>query len=169
MNFIKAFLGVFIVLVSSRYIPHPPNYTSLIALSFYIPAFFGQRYIYTVLISFIISDLLIFGTHNLIAYTWGSVLLIGYLPKYFKRSIPFRFIGALSGSLIFFIVTNFGVWTTGFYGLNFFGLVNCYFLALPFFQQTIISTIVYSSIIEALYLISSNFLKREVINQKKNN
>lgn len=169
MNFIKAFIGVFIVLVSSRYLPHPPNYTSLIALSFYIPAFFGSRYIYTVLLSFIISDLFIFGTHNVIIYTWGSVLIIGYFSKFLKSSIFRRFIGVLSGSIVFYLVTNFGVWTTGVYGLNVTGLVECYLLAIPFFQQTIISTIVYSSILEVLYFFSSNFFKREIINQKKNN
>ena len=36
----KILLGIFLILASSRLIPHPPNFTSLIALSFYVPLFF---------------------------------------------------------------------------------------------------------------------------------
>ena len=34
-------LGIFLALAVSRFVPHPPNFTSLIALSFYIPVLFG--------------------------------------------------------------------------------------------------------------------------------
>ena len=46
MNYLKITLGIFIVLAASRFIPHPPNFTSLIALSFYVPLFLGKK-IYT--------------------------------------------------------------------------------------------------------------------------
>ena len=39
------FIGIFIVLAASRLIPHPPNFTSLLALSFYIPAILGIKFI----------------------------------------------------------------------------------------------------------------------------
>ena len=45
MNYLKITFGIFLALAASRFIPHPPNFTSLIALSFYIPAIFGVRYI----------------------------------------------------------------------------------------------------------------------------
>ena len=54
MNYLKIAFGVLIVLSASRFIPHPPNFTSLVALSFYIPAAFGIRYIPAVLLSFYI-------------------------------------------------------------------------------------------------------------------
>ena len=37
--------GIFLALAISRFIPHPPNFTSLIALSFYVPVFLGITYI----------------------------------------------------------------------------------------------------------------------------
>ena len=37
-------IGVFFSLAVSRFIPHPPNFTSLIALSFYVPAIFGIKF-----------------------------------------------------------------------------------------------------------------------------
>ena len=42
--------------------------------------------------------------------------------------------GALLGATIFFVVTNFGVWTTGQYGLNIVGFKTTYILAIPFFH-----------------------------------
>ena len=35
MSYFKVSLAIFVVLAASRFIPHPPNFTSLIALSFY--------------------------------------------------------------------------------------------------------------------------------------
>ena len=34
MNYLKITFGIVIALSASRFIPHPPNFTSLIALSF---------------------------------------------------------------------------------------------------------------------------------------
>tara|TARA_B100001094_G_C18090637_1_gene750214 strand:+ start:793 stop:1278 length:486 start_codon:yes stop_codon:yes gene_type:complete len=149
MRYLKAFLGIFLVLAASRFIPHPPNFTSLIALSFYIPAFFGLIYIPLVILSFLITDIFI-GFHNLTLFTWGSVLLIGLISKYFLNTIYLRIGGALLGAVIFFIITNFGVWIIGDYSLDFKGFIECYFLAIPFFGYTVISTIVFSFLIEII-------------------
>ena len=127
-----------------------PNFTSLIALSFYVPALFGRKYIIAVILSFVITDLFIAyhsGTH----WTWGSVLLIGLLSVYFTNNYLSRMSGALIGALIFFIVTNFGVWTTGMYGYSTSGLATCYIMAIPFFTYTIISTLIFSFLIEICY------------------
>ena len=59
-----------------------------------------------------------------------------------------RISGSLIGALIFFVITNFGVWILGSYGYTLSGLVNCYILAIPFFTYSIISTLLFSSIIE---------------------
>ena len=150
MNFIKITLGALIALSASRFIPHPPNFTSLIALSFYIPAFFGTRYIPVVVISLFLTDLII-GLHSTVLFTWGSVLLIGLISKCFKKTLLSRVSGALSGAIIFFILTNFGVWVGGAYEYTLHGFLTCYLLALPFFGYTIVSTIAFSFIIELIY------------------
>ena len=59
--------------------------------------------------------------------------------------------GALLGALIFFIVTNFGVWSLGYYGYSFENFITCYTLALPFFAYSLISTFIFSGIIEIIY------------------
>ena len=148
-NYYKIVLGVVIALSISRFIPHPPNFTSLIALSFYIPVAFGIRYIPVVVIALSITDLII-GFHSTVLFTWGSVVLIGLLSKYFDKSIIFRIFGALTGAVVFYSVTNFGVWLSGYYGHSFQGLLNSYILAIPFFTYSLLSTFIFASLIETI-------------------
>ena len=145
-------VGIFVVLAASRFIPHPPNFTSLIALSFYVPALLGMRYIPAVIISFAITDFII-GYHTGTHWTWGSVLIIGFISSYFTKDLFFRLLGAVFAGVIFFLITNFGVWTSGMYGYTFKGLLNCFVLAIPFFTYTLISTLIYSVIIETFFKI----------------
>ena len=158
MNFLKLFFGVLLVISVSRFIPHPPNFTSLIALSFYVPVVFGTIYLPIVLLSFVITDLLI-GFHNFLFFTWGSVVVIGIFSRLFVSSgLKFRITGALSGAFLFFIITNFGVWITGSYGYTIKGLIECYTLAIPFFGYTLMSTLIFSLIIEIIIKIKKTFV-----------
>ena len=155
MNYFKVSLGIFVALAASRFIPHPPNFTSLIALSFYVPAIIGIRYLPALIISFVITDFVI-GFHGTTLFTWGSVVVIGLGSKFFISSTVTRVSGALLGACLFFIITNFGVWSLGFYGYTFEGLLTCYTLAIPFFAYTMISTFIFSGIIEGIYKLKSN-------------
>ena len=153
-------LGIFLSLALSRFIPHPPNFTSLIALSFYVPLFLGLRFIPIVILSFAVTDLVI-GYHSGTHWTWGSVLVIGVCSQFFTKNIYMRIAGVINSAFIFFIITNFGVWTSGMYGYTFEGLYNCYALAIPFFGYSIVSTLIFSSIIETFY----KLYKTKLVNQ----
>ena len=152
MTYLKFSLGIFLVLAASRFIPHPPNFTSLLALSFYIPAILGIKFIPALLVSFIITDFII-GLHGVTFFTWGSVILIGLMSKFFIKTIITRLSGSLLGAFLFFIITNFGVWSSGVYGYTVNGLINCYVLAIPFFTYSLLSTIIFSTLIETVYKI----------------
>ena len=61
------------------------------------------------------------------------------------------FVYGFAGSLIFFIISNFGVWVLGNPGVldipyerNLNGLIECYILAIPFFGNTFLSTVIFS-------------------------
>ena len=94
-------LGILTSLAATRFIPHPPNFTSLIALSFYVPVFLGVRFLPALLISFAITDLVI-GYHSGTHWTWGSVLLIGLVSQYFTKNLNWRLSGAFLGACIFY-------------------------------------------------------------------
>ena len=162
MNYIKISLGIFLALAASRFIPHPPNFTSLLALSFYVPAILGLRYIPALILSFAITDLFI-GLHGLTLFTWGSVIFIGLISKFFLVNTKNRIFGCLLSVLIFFVITNFGVWSLGSYGYTLNGLITCYTLALPFLGNTLISTIIFASIIEIL-LSNKKLFKIKIFN-----
>ena len=162
INYLKITLGILLALGASRFIPHPPNFTSLIALSFYVPAIIGTRYLPALLVSFVITDLII-GFHSTIFFTWGSILIIGLISKYLNNNFVNRLSGALLGACLFFLITNFGVWIGGTYGYSFQGLIASYVLGLPFFGYTFLSTIIFSAIIEMVYKFSKLKYKKKFL------
>ncbi len=156
-NYIKITIGILIALSASRFMPHPPNFTSLLALSFYVPLIFGRKHILSLLICFLITDLFI-GFHSITLFTWGSIALIGLTTKYFLNSRYQRYLGVLSATMIFFILSNFGVWFVNYiHGIYNLSLIETYIIAIPFYGNSLISTIIFSIIIE--YLISLKKVK----------
>ena len=159
----KIFVATLILLASSRFLPHPPNFTNLIALSFYVPLLFGRKYIPLVFFSFVITDLFI-GFHEVLFFTWVTVIVIGYMSVYFRGMIKDRVKGIILSLITFYILSNFGVWLSGMYTYDISGLINCYVMAIPFFGNAIFSTVIYSLTIEILlrYFRLDNFKKYQI-------
>ena len=80
MNYLKFSIGIFLILASSRLIPHPPNFTSLVALSFYVPALLGRKFIPSLIFSFLLTDLII-GFHNTLFLHGDLFLLLELFQK----------------------------------------------------------------------------------------
>ncbi len=156
------FLSFCIIIIFFRYIPHPPNFTPVIALSMYGSIFFGLSAIPFIILAFAVSDLFL-GFHSLLIFTWGSLLLIGLTSKYYK-SVLSRILGCFISALIFYIITNFGVWLfSSFYEKSFQGLIECYTLAIPFFGNTLLGTIILGLVVETILLIKKNNLVKQFI------
>ena len=155
-KYLKLSILIFCVLALSRLVPHPPNFTSLIALSFYVPILLGIKYLPALLLSFAITDLII-GYHSGTHWTWGSVLIIALIAGFFNKNMLLRLSGSLISALIFYLITNFGVWASGMYGYTLNGLVLCFVLAIPFFTYSLMSTFIFSAIIEGL--LKTKFIK----------
>ena len=150
----KIFLQYCLILLSSigaliffRFLPHPPNFTPVIAMAFYLPIFFGMWCIPFLLLAFAITDFFI-GFHSLLVWTWGGLALISLISK-FSNSILSRLFLSFVGAILFYIISNFGVWFSGsLYQHSIEGLIQCYIMALPFFTNTLLSTIIFSLLIE---------------------
>ena len=73
------------------------------------------------------------------------VVATGFLVRT-RRSLG-RVAGAgLGSAVLFFLVSNFGVWVFGGgarYPLTFAGLVECYVQAIPYFRNTLVSMAVF--------------------------
>jgi hypothetical protein len=160
------FLGCVGIILIFRIIPHPPNFTPVIALSLYIPIIYGIWSIPFCILGFAITDYFI-GFHSLLIWTWGSLVLVGLISKFTKKT-TYRLVASFLGSLVFFIVTNFGVWFTGsFYEPNIQGLITCYIMAIPFFTNTLLSTLIFAIFIE--FFVFSKYFNFIPIIKKKHN
>ena len=147
-------IGLILILTLARLIPHPPNFTPVIAVAILSGYFFKNLNfsLIILLIAMLISDLFI-GFYENVFFVYASLLLITFIFHKISKKINFKnlFIFGFSGSLIFFIISNFGVWILGSPGVdnlpydkNLNGLIECYILAIPFFGNTFISTVIFS-------------------------
>ena len=64
------------------------------------------------------------------------------------RGVPAIVATMLSCSLFFLVATNFAVWAfSGMYPLNFEGLTQCYVLALPFLEKTVLGDLFWTAVL----------------------
>ena len=137
-----------VLLVFSRLIPHPPNFTPIIAIVVLSGMLFKTFLIssFVFLVSMFISDIIL-GLHSNVIFIYFSLLVIGILFYYILNEINYKnlLVYSLLGSLIFYLITNFAVWyNSNLYEKTLDGLIQCYILAIPFFSNTVISTIFFS-------------------------
>ena len=162
-NFIVFTSCVGIVLLF-RIIPHPPNFTPVIALSLYLPFVFGMWSVPFCILGFAITDYFI-GFHSLLFWTWGALAFTGYTSK-FCNKIYSRIVLSFIGAITFFAISNFGVWISGtLYEISVQGLLNCYIMAIPFFTNTLLSTILFAIIFE-LFILSKFYYLVPNFNKK---
>ena len=148
-------ISLILVLALARLIPHPYNFSPMLAVGIFSGFYFRQFYLglFIVIFSMFIGDLFL-GFHNTMFFTYISLavaVLIGLYVKHFKFT-EILFSG-LASSVCFFIITNFGAWLTHgeMYAKNFSGLMQSYVMAIPFFQNTLISTFLYLLLFKLLF------------------
>ena len=145
-----------------RFIPHIPNVSPVAAIALFGAAYLPTKRLVLIvpLALMIVSDLFI-GLHDIIVFTWGSTLLISILALSFKKTNkPMTILaGSLTGSVAFFVITNFGVWASGWYPHTITGLQECFIAGIPFFRNFLASTLVYSSVLFGIYELSAKLVK----------
>jgi hypothetical protein len=170
--------GIIVLMVvaaaATRFMPHPPNFTPIGGMALFGAAHFAKKY-WAYLIPFLalwLSDLILnnvvysspdgftwitsFGLWNFAAF--GMIVFLGSnILK--KINLP-NIIGAsVIGSLVFFLITNFGVWASdplNMYADNIAGLTAAVAAGLPFFWNTLAGDIVYVGVLFGGYEIAKN-------------
>jgi len=128
---------------ATRLVPHPPNVTPIAAMALFGGAQFASPLAaFAVPLSAIfVSDLLLgFGLHPVMPFVYGSFAFTVWLGRSVRawRSPLTIAAAAVCGSVVFFVVTNLGVWLVGnLYPRTFDGLVACYIAGIPFFKNTL--------------------------------
>lgn len=140
------YFGLIILGAAARLAPHPPNFTPTGALAFFAGnKISGWRAFLFPLAILAISDAF-WGWHSLLPLVYASFALTTLLGRRMGQSWPARLAGLSLGSIIFFVITNLGVWAfSNMYPQTGEGLAACYAAALPFFRNELAANFLYGS------------------------
>jgi len=155
----------------SRLIPHPANFAPIGGMALFGAAYYTRKvWAYAIpIISMWISDLIL---NNVIydgyfdkfvwfypgsLFTYAAFALIVLMGTFTLKKVRVArlLFSALGASIIFFVVSNFGVWISGtMYPKDISGLTACYVAGIPFFKNTLLGDLVYSAILFGLFEVS---------------
>ncbi len=149
--------AIVMTLALSRLLPHPFNFSPLAALALFGGARYANRWaaylipLAALWLTDLFLNLAFFGSfvplYQGAVFTYLAFVLIVLLGTVALKKLSFKnvLLTSLSASVVFFIVSNFGVWVSGvMYPLTSQGLVACYTAAIPFFRNTLAGDLVYS-------------------------
>ena len=157
-------LTVIILAVILRLLPHPPNFAPISAMALFGGVYLSKRYALIVpFIALFVSDIFL-GFHSTMVFVYGSFILTGLIGVSLKNhKKPGYILGAsLLSSILFFLITNFGVWlVTDFYPHNFAGLIQSYTEAIPFFRNTVLGDLFYTAVFFGGFELASKLIERK--------
>jgi hypothetical protein len=152
------------VAAASRLLPHPNNMTPIAAIALFGGIYFDKKFALIVpLAAMAISDYFL-GFSDVFLFVYASFVLVGVIGMWAKsRKSVLTILGStLAGSVLFFLLTNFGVWYVQmeWYARSWEGIVACYVAAIPFFRNTLVGDVVYVTGLFGLYELSLVTLKK---------
>ena len=138
---------IILILALSRLIPHPPNFTPILGMAVFSGAVINHKLVAYVipLAAMLLSDLYL-GFHASMPIIYFSLAICVLIGTFIEARVTIlnSFLSISLGVLAFFLITNFMVWYgSGMYESSISGLMTCYFMGLPFVQNTFISSILY--------------------------
>ena len=148
----------------SRLVPHAPNFTPVISIALFAGAYLKKRFAFLVpAAALLLSDAVIgFYGFSSMASVYGTTLLIVAIGLMLEKKLSAgRILGlSLVGATIFFIITNFAVWALpgSMYPMTLAGLAECYVMAIPFFGNTVLSTLFYSAVMFGAYELGTHYV-----------
>ena len=157
-----AAVGLVALAALMRLVPHPWNFTPVGAMALFGGAAL-RRPVFALgvpLAAMALSDLILgwMGQAQTMAvWVYASFALVGLLGLVLRRRHAPRRIAAasLAGSVIFFSVTNLGVWVSGSVGypMTFEGLAACYAAAVPFFVSTVAGDLFWNAVLFGTFVL----------------
>jgi hypothetical protein len=157
-----ALLSAILTAAALRLVPHPPNFTPIGAMALFSGAYVGRRALAFLapLGALLLSDLVLGFYHGMATVYFADLLIVMIGILALQRVSVLRIAGAaLASSLLFFVVTNFGMWmSSGFYPRTLTGLESCYVAAIPFFQNTVAGDLFYSALLFGSFALLERFV-----------
>ncbi len=154
---------VILVAAISRVFPHIYNFTPIAAMALTGGVYLTDKRLAFIvpLLALFISDCLLelttgWGFHNTMIYVYASFALTTLIGIYIRNKIGIQAIIAASlfSSVLFFIITNFGVWAANGAKLGIAGLGAIYVAGIPFFGPTMIGDLFFNAILFGLFYLA---------------
>lgn len=135
---------------------HAPNVTPVAALALFAGVYVSKRFGWCAPLGALLASDFFIGFYDwrIMASVYGSffaIVAIGWIARR-AMSAGMIFISSLSGSLLFYFITNFAVWLfSGMYPLTAHGLLSSYMMALPFFRNMVFGDFFYAALFFGSY------------------
>lgn len=149
-------------------VPHPWGFTPVTAALLYFGARGSRRQWWIPLGLLIVADIVLdkfFYSYPLswdlfLTWAWyGAMILLGTRLREHVKPLPV-FGAALSGSISFFLISNFGVWlATNMYPRTLEGLTACYTAAIPFFRRGLEGDLLFTAVMFGLPVVAASLAK----------
>ena len=137
-----------------RLAPHPENFTPTMAIALFSGVTLPPALALIVPLLVMMATDLVIGLHSLYWLVWASfaaVVLIGVRIRHSNGFFPIG-AAAFSGSLIFFLTTNLGVFLfENMYPRTWQGLRECFVMAVPFFRNSLAGDMFYTVVFFSLF------------------
>ena len=164
-HYIFAFILI-LAAAMSRVLPHPQNFAPIGALALFGGAYFNKKFATIVPLAALLAYDYFIGFHALMVWVYGSFFAVSLMGMWLKNHKSVGVIAGttLAGSILFFVVTNFGVWAAGYYPQTTEGLVACYIAAIPLFHNTVAGDLFYVAVLFGAYeLLIHSAAKRRTV------
>ncbi|MBI2314666.1 hypothetical protein HYU93_01210 [Candidatus Daviesbacteria bacterium] len=152
--------------VLSRLLPHNPNIVPITALCLFGGTYLPKKFAFLPLLALLISDYFI-GFYGIdMLYVYGSFALIAGIGLWLRKHKSIKWVlgSAVFSSVLFFIITNFGVWAppNNWYPHTLNGLIQSYTMAIPFFRNSLIGDVGYTILLFGGYELIQRLAKKHL-------
>lgn len=149
-KYILVFLLIVVTSFSNVLLANIPNFSPITSVALFSGFYLSNKKVAIIIpiACMLISDYFI-GFHSLmwaVYLSFSVIVILGFFMK--KANSKLIILNSIFSAVLFFIVTNFAVWSTGsFYPKDFTGLLSCFSMGIPFFKYTLLSAIIFSLIL----------------------
>lgn len=160
MKNIMTILCLVLVAGLSRLIPHPWNFTAVGAMALFSGTRMPNK-LWAFLAPFLtlIWTDAVLGFHETALYVYAAVALITIIGFFTEGKKSYIVAGSVAGSILFFALTNFGVWMIqGMYPHTLQGLSECFTMAIPFFGNQVAGDLFYTGVLFSAYALVKTFV-----------
>lgn len=155
-EFYLLLLGLIVLGLLGRFLPHPWNMTPIASIALFASSYLGVRASFIVfIVTMVVADIFL-GFYNpfVMASVYLSFALTAIVGLWIKKRVNTKriILGAISSSLLFFLLTNLAVWKwSGMYEPTLAGLSMCFVMAIPFLKNQLIGDLFFSGSLFGAY------------------